>query len=206
MTGPLMTDIFRSMTTLIASALVVMGSPGPTNLSAAAVGAAFGVRRSAPYVVGLALGTLAVLAAVAAGFASLVSTVPMAALLIRIVGIAYILYLAWQIAIAPPLTTDTNDVSTPTLSAGFLLGVANPKAYFAISAVMASATLIPDEPVADVILKIGMLAALVALIQATWLLLGLLLARVMADPSRSRPINIGMALLLVASAIGSVLP
>jgi threonine/homoserine/homoserine lactone efflux protein len=156
--------------------------------------------------VGLALGTLAVLAAVAAGFVSLVSTVPMASLLIRIVGIAYILYLAWQIAIAPPLTTDTNEASTPTLSAGVLLGVANPKAYFAISAVLASTTLMPGEPVADAMLKIGMLAVLIVLIQATWLLLGLLLARLMADPSRSRPMNIGMALLLVASAIGSMWP
>lgn len=205
MIEPLTTDQARSLMTLLITAVVIMGSPGPTNLSAAATGAAFGIRRAMPYVAGLALGTMAVLAAAAAGFVSLVSAIPMAPLLIRILGIAYILYLAWQIASAPPLEAGVDDAAVPTFRGGVLLGIANPKAYFAISAVVASATLIPRDPAVDAILKTVALSIIIIAIQAAWLLLGLLLARLMTNPAWSRPINIGMALLLIASAVLSVL-
>ena len=190
---------------MLSTALVIMGSPGPSNLSAAAVGAAFGARRAAPYVVGLALGTMLVLLLVLAGFVSIVSAMPAAALAIRVLGALYILYLALQIATAPPVLATNADSRAPSFVGGVLLGIGNPKAYFAIAAVVAGVALLPDRPFADAVAKAVVLCVLIGFIQAGWLYLGVLLSSLMQAPKSARIINIGMAVALVASAIISVL-
>ena len=53
-----------SIGSLLLGSLVVMGSPGPTTTSLVALGSAFGVRRCLPYLLGVVLGTTAVLFAV----------------------------------------------------------------------------------------------------------------------------------------------
>ena len=88
---------------LILAAIVIMGSPGPSTISLTAVGAAFGHRRSLPYLLGLILGTTAVLLIVAAGLSALASAAPMAAPVLLVASGIYIAYLAYQIASAPPL-------------------------------------------------------------------------------------------------------
>ena len=50
---------------LVATALAVMGSPGPATISLTAAGSAFGVRRSLGYLTGIVAGTAVVLVAVA---------------------------------------------------------------------------------------------------------------------------------------------
>ena len=69
-------ELWRPLVSLILASLVVMGSPGPSTMSATAVGAAFGFRRSLAYLTGLILGTTAVLIAVAAGVVSMLMSVP----------------------------------------------------------------------------------------------------------------------------------
>src|SRR4051812_41633491 len=48
---------FAGVGTLLLTSLALMGSPGPSTVSVTAVGAAFGLRRSLAYVLGLILGT-----------------------------------------------------------------------------------------------------------------------------------------------------
>ena len=63
--------IWRPALTLILASVVIMGSPGPSTMSATAVGAAYGFRRSLLYACGLIVGTTAVLLAVAVGVVTL---------------------------------------------------------------------------------------------------------------------------------------
>jgi hypothetical protein len=49
---------------LLASAAALMASPGPATLSVAATAAAYGLRQSVPYVMGINLGTILVLLAI----------------------------------------------------------------------------------------------------------------------------------------------
>ena len=65
-----------SLLTLLGTALVVMGSPGPATISVTAVGGAFGVRRALPYLAGVVFGTTVVLLVVATGTASLLLSEP----------------------------------------------------------------------------------------------------------------------------------
>jgi threonine/homoserine/homoserine lactone efflux protein len=183
---------WHAVLALLMAALVVMGSPGPSTVSATAMGAAYGIRRSLRYVLGLIAGTTVVLLAVATGVVAMIVAVPQLARALTIAAALYILYLAWKIATAPPLAEQSSTIATPAFTGGFLLAVANPKAYIAIAAVFAASDAL--APIA----KITLLAAMIVLIHLAWLLAGVSLANLLRDPLLSRIINILLAVALVA--------
>lgn len=183
---------------LIVASLLVMGSPGPSTISVTAVGAAFGLRRSIAYMSGLVVGTIAVLLAVATGLVAILLAEPRLAPALLAASAAYILYLAFRIATAPPLSMSDERIAAPSFLGGVLLAVANPKAYVAISAVFAGSTLTPA-------LKIAVLSGMVVLIHLAWLLAGASFARVFHDPVWSRRVNLVFAAALVATTVYSVM-
>jgi len=189
---------------LLLSALLLMGSPGPATMSLAATGAAFGVRRGASYLVGIVLGTIAVLAVVATGVTGAVLSFPGVRPLIVGGAFVYILYLAYQIATASPPSAASSSDTQPSLFGGLLLGVANPKAYAAIGAVYASAVLVADRPYRDGALKIGLLTGVIVVVNAFWLVVGATLAEVLRRPRTARMVNLSFAALLVVSFALSV--
>jgi threonine/homoserine/homoserine lactone efflux protein len=189
---------------LVASALAIMGSPGPTTLSLVAAGSAYGARACVAYLAGLVLGTLVVLLAVAAGITAALLAVPALSTALVVVSAAYILWLAYHIATAPPLGAPAAGAAAPSLTAGVLLGVANPKAWVAIAAVFASATL-ASAAVADAAAKVALLSAIVVLIHVVWLAVGVSLAPLLRDPRRSRAVNLALATALVAAVALAVL-
>ncbi|WP_032809136.1 LysE family transporter [Mesorhizobium sp. WSM1293] len=105
MTEPLLLqpDLWRQLCALVLASAVIMGSPGPATISVTAVGAAFGLRHSLGYAWGIILGTIAVLLVVATGVMAVLTSMPKLAPLLALASAAYILYLAFKIATAPPL-------------------------------------------------------------------------------------------------------
>jgi threonine/homoserine/homoserine lactone efflux protein len=190
--------------TLIVSALALMGSPGPATISLTAAGSAYGVRRSAGYLAGICTGTWIVLVAVATGITGALLAVPSLRSALVIVAAAYILWLAYHVATAPPLAADRGEGRSPTLAGGTLLGVANPKAWVAIGAVFATAR-VAGSTAADAVIKVAVLTALIVAINALWLLAGASFAPMLRDPRRSRIVNIGLAVALVAATALAVL-
>ena len=192
--------------TLALASAALMGSPGPSTMSVVAVGAAFGLRRSLGYALGLILGTGVVLLAVATGVFAMLLSIPRLAPVLASASGAYILYLAVQIARAPPLTQQNAAAPVPSLAAGLLLAAANPKAYVAIAAVFASSRLAGLPPAAEALVKTAVLAGMIVLIHVGWLLAGASLARVLRDPLISRIINIALAGVLVVTSLIATLP
>jgi threonine/homoserine/homoserine lactone efflux protein len=184
--------------TLLLTSLAVMGSPGPATVSLTAAGSAFGVRRCARYLAGIITGTVAVLAAVAAGITATLLAVPGLGAVLAVTSAAYIAWLAYRIATAPPVTTEAAAGNPPSLAGGMLLGAANPKAWLAISAVFASARL-AASPITDATAKTLALSLMATLICSAWLLAGAWLAPVLRDPRRSRILNITLAVILVGA-------
>jgi threonine/homoserine/homoserine lactone efflux protein len=203
MSGP--NGLYYSILTLILASLVIMGSPGPSTISATAMGAAYGFRRSLGYVSGLIAGTVTVLLAVAAGVVAILLSVPHGALVLTVVSAVYILYLAYKIATAPPLSRRDDQVAAPAFSGGFLLAVANPKAYLAIAAVFAGVSLFQDQRLLDATAKIVLLTAMIIAIHILWLLVGASLARFLQNPRVSRIVNISLAILLILATVVAVL-
>jgi threonine/homoserine/homoserine lactone efflux protein len=193
-----------SVLPLVLTSLAIMGSPGPATISLTAAGSAYGVRRSLGYLLGIIVGTTVVLLAVATGVTATLLAVPALRTVLIGVSAAYLLWLAYHIATAPPLGNQTSNSPAPSLAGGTLLGIANPKAYVAIAAVYASAH-VGSRQVEDAAAKVVILAAMIVVINGTWLLIGSFFAPLLRDARRARIVNIGLATALVAATILAVL-
>ncbi|MDX8533772.1 LysE family translocator [Mesorhizobium sp. VK25A] len=190
---------WQQVLALVLAATVVMGSPGPATISVTAVGAAFGLRASLGYTWGVVLGTIAVLLIVAAGIVGMLASMPRMATALAILSAAYILYLAFKIATAPPLVERGSTATKPNFLGGFMLAVANPKAYVAIGAVFAGAASQADT--LGVSTRLLVLAAMIVAIHVVWLLAGTAFARFLRHPLASRIINLVFAATLVLTIL-----
>jgi len=205
MTDQLVAEFWRPLLALLLASTVVMGSPGPSTISATAVGAAFGFRGAMRYVSGLVVGTTAVLLAVALGVTAILFSIPGGARLLSIVAALYILYLAFKIATAPPLDAGGSEMPAPAFGSGFLLAIANPKAYLAIGAVFAGTPILVAAHALDAALKTVLLALMIVLIHLAWVTAGASLSRVLRHPLGSRIVNVTLAASLVAVTVVSFL-
>jgi threonine/homoserine/homoserine lactone efflux protein len=195
---------WSALPALLLTSLAIMGSPGPATVSLTAAGVAFGVRSSVRYLAGVITGTAVVLLAVAAGLTGALLAVPGVRPALIAVAVAYILYLAYHIATAPPLVTAPGAVAAPSFAGGLLLGIANPKAWVAIAAVFVSVRL-STHAVADAASKTVALTAMIVLINTAWLAAGAWVAPVLRDPVRSRRANVVLAAVLVLSTCAALL-
>jgi threonine/homoserine/homoserine lactone efflux protein len=188
---------------LVLTSLAIMGSPGPATISLTAAGSAYGVRRSLPYLGGIVTGTAVVLVAVATGITAALLAVPALRVVLLAVSVAYILWLAWHVATAPPLGPGTPAATGPKFAGGVLFGVANPKAWVAIAAVFASVRL-ADGAAGDAVAKVAVLSVMIVVINAAWLGVGASLAPLLRDPRRSRVVNVALAAALVVATVFAV--
>jgi len=187
-----------SVGTLVLISLAIMGSAGPATISLVAAGSVRGVRRSFPYLFGIIAGTTLVLVAVATGITAALLAVPRVGSVLIWISVAYILWLAYQIATAPPLSKLTGASNAFSLMGGAILGIANPKAWVAIAAVFASVHL-ADAPTDDAAAKIVVLTVMIIVICATWLVAGRSIAPLLRDPPRARLVNAALAVGLVGA-------
>ena len=187
------------------TSLALVGSPGPNTLSLTAIGAAFGPRRGVPYMLGLDLGMVAVVALVGSGLWAVLLSYPGIAPVVTVAATAYLIYLAYRIAMAPPIGATEVPARAPGPWAGVMLSLTNPKAYVSVAAVVSRYTLLPGRPVADEVLKGGLFLTLVVIVNVLWLAVGSLLARVVTNPRVGRWVNLSFAALLVVSVLAAFL-
>ncbi|WP_136090163.1 LysE family translocator [Auritidibacter ignavus] len=190
-----------SVDTLLALAgyaLVTSITPGPNNLMLLASGVNFGLRRTLPHLAGISTGFFVLVFSVALGFAQLFTTFPALYTLVRLVGAAYLVWLAWQIATAPSPTSENSQRRPMTCLGAAAFQWVNPKAW--VMAVSASANYLPAS--ID-LLQVCLIAAVYALVNAPsvamWALFGAQLRDWLGQPRTRRAFNIVMAILLVAT-------
>ncbi len=186
------------------AAVPLVLSPGPANVSLASVGVAYGFRRGLPYLAGILLGTLAVLVLVALGATGILLSRPVLAQTVKALALAYILYLAWRIATAPVTPGDTERTAVPSLWAGLLLALANPKAFAAIGAVYMGHQLVAGDVLRDAAWKMAALSFVIVLSGTVWLTFGALFSTLLRHAGVARAVNIAFAALLVIS-VGAAL-
>lgn len=201
---PSLPGLWRPLLSLILASLVVMGSPGPSTMSVTAVGAAFGFRRSLAYLTGLVLGTIAVLLAVSAGVLSMLMFWPRLAPVLVIASAIYIVHLAFKIATAAPLSSQSPEARAPSFVGGFLLAMANPKAYLAIAAVFAGTTLAVESRLVEATIKTAILAVMIFVIHLFWLTAGVSFSRLLRHPVASRIVNLMFAAILIATTVMAI--
>lgn len=183
----------------IAFAFVTSVTPGPNNMMLLASGVNFGLRRSLPHMFGISLGFMLLVASVGLGLGQLFEQVPMLYSVLRYLGAAYLLYLAWKIANsgAPNSQAPASGKPFSFLQAAAFQWV-NPKAW--IMAIGAITTYTPQE---NFVVNVLLIAALFALVNwpsvGLWTIAGSLLRNWLSNARALRTFNFCMALLLVAS-------
>ena len=174
-------------------------TPGPNNMMLMSSGLTFGWRRTLPHMLGVALGFVVMVFGVGLGLGALFQAVPQLYTALKIVSIAYLLWLAWKIANSGPVKEGAGTSGTPMT---FLQAAAfqwvNPKAW--VMAVTAISAYAPREAFfANIVLVSLLFGAINLPCISVWVMFGNLLRRFLRDPATVRWINIGMALALVAS-------
>jgi cysteine/O-acetylserine efflux protein len=180
--------------------LVTTFTPGPNNVSCAAMGALHGYRRSLPYLLGVGCGVFSVMLVVALLSASLLRVVPQLAVVLRYVGAAYILYLAYSILKAS-YTVKAEDARPLTFINGLLLQLLNPKLLvFSLtlftSLLTTSAYSLPELVLAALLLGLMSFAS-----GMLWAAGGTLISRVLHSRRAEQAVNIVLALFLVYTAL-----
>ncbi|ODC05472.1 lysine transporter LysE [Terasakiispira papahanaumokuakeensis] len=82
-------------------ALTMSATPGPNNMMLTASGAQYGFYRTLPHMLGISIGFMVLMVAVALGLGSLFQQWPILQQGLKVIGSAYLLWLAWKIAKAP---------------------------------------------------------------------------------------------------------
>lgn len=188
---------FEALTALTVFAFVSSSTPGPNNLMLMASGANFGYRRTIPHMLGISIGFMVMLFAVGAGLVQLFDQFPVIYTVLKIVSILYMLWLAWKIAHAAPVTKSAGTGTPMTFLAAAAFQWVNPKAW----AMALTAITVYMGNVSMVWLATGALIFAVVNLPSVsmWTIAGQQLQRFLTNPRRLRAYNWTMAALLVAS-------
>lgn len=186
---------------LVAFAFVSSITPGPNNLMLMTSGTNFGFVRTIPHMLGVSVGFTLMIVLVGAGLAKIFELYPLTHQILKYASCAYLIWLAWKIANAPPpgAKTDLEAKARPmTFIQAALFQWVNPKAWtMALTAV--SAYTLPTDPVVSLLIVAAVFGAINLPSVSSWTLLGMQLRRFLSDPLKLRIFNVTMALTLVAT-------
>jgi len=175
-------------------------TPGPNNAMLLASGVNYGFRRTVPHIAGVSLGCVAMLILVGLGLGKIFAAVPLIYGALRYAGAAYLLWLAWKIAQAGPMTDRQAGGRPMTFWQAAAFQWVNPKAWvMVVGAVSAYA---PREGFGQNVVVLALLLGLVNVPSiCVWAGFGTVLRPLLSHPGRVRVFNVTMALLLVLSLL-----
>lgn len=188
------------MLATISFILISTFTPGPNNISSAALGALHGFRKTLNYLYGITVGFFLVMLLCAWVSASLLNFFPQLESILRYVGAAYTLYLAFGILKASYSFEPGNSKPLGFIP-GFMLQLLNPK-LMVYSLTLFSTFLAPivGQPVlligAVVLLSLVSFAAI-----STWTLFGTIIKIYLHRPRARLIVNIALSLFLVYTAL-----
>lgn len=174
-------------------------SPGPNNTFLLSSGANFGLRKSVPYLNGIMAGLTGMMLALGAGLGVIFTTLPAVYQVLKWVGFAYIVWLAFLI-----VKSTSKSATAEAQYIGFFKSTTfqfvNPKAWVVVGSFMA--TFVPVGAgfgaTAFICLVFLVFTYPGALL---WAVAGQVLKDWLSRPSRRRAFNIVSAILLVLSMV-----
>ena len=189
-----------SLFSLISYILISSFTPGPSNISSASMAVLHGYRNTLKYQAGLAIGVFFLMLLNGLLSTTLLNIFPAIEPIMRYVGAAYILYLAFGILKASYTFTD-KDVKPLGVMPGFMLQILNPKltvyAFTLFSAFLASIT----RNIVLLVLACVLLAAISFCATSMWAIFGTAIKTYLHNPRLKIVVNIILSLSLVYTAI-----
>jgi len=192
---------------LIGFAFAMAATPGPNNTMVTASGATYGMARTLPLVSGIAIGVAAIMLIGAAFGASLVAD-PRIGVVLKWIGVVYLLWLAWKIASAEPEPAEadtTKSIGAVPLSfmQGVLFQFMNAKLWVIVSGAVVTYGRVSGETghLSPAVLFALVFGTMSFVSTIAWAALGASIGRLLASRRAIRAFNVAMAALLVSSLI-----
>lgn len=185
------------LSALAAFAFVTTVTPGPNNLMLLASGANYGFRKTLPHMLGIVIGLSSLILVVGGGLMALLDAYPALKMGLSVVSVMYLLWLAWKVASAAPLTSNDEKGAPMTLLQAAAFQWVNPKAWaMGLSAITLYAA---DTTLFSVFVVAGVFAVISFPAISVWAWFGMVVRQWLTSHLRYRVFNIAMAVLLVGS-------
>lgn len=197
------------MELIIAIALFAFSSaitPGPNNVMLMSSGVNFGIKRSLPHLTGICIGFPGMVLAIGLGLSAVFQAYPAIHIVIKYVGIAYLLYLSWLIANSSSKMEGKKSTQPFSFFQAAAFQWVNPKGWIMAVGAVATFTHVDSALTPQVITISAVFFAVAFPCAVIWLSFGVALKRVLKNARQQKIFNISMALLLVASIVPMVLP
>ncbi|MFI5447711.1 LysE family translocator [Polaromonas sp. UC242_47] len=196
---------WQEFTALLVLATAMSFSPGPNTALSTALAANHGLRRALPFVCAVPVGWGVLLSLCAAGLGALLLAVPLLSWAIKLVGVAYLLWLASKIVRSHQLS----QADAARLNVGFWQGAAlqfvNIKAWMLALAIVSGWIAGREEAALRFAVVLPVMLAYAFVSNLTYALAGSLLREWLSGPLGSGRrlvwFNRGMACVLVLTAI-----
>jgi threonine/homoserine/homoserine lactone efflux protein len=190
---------YEVLSALILFAFVSSITPGPNNLMLMASGANFGFLRTVPHMLGIGLGFTFMVLMVGAGLMQVFEAIPASHTVLKVLSIAYLLYLAWKIGNSSPVADQAATGTPMTFLQAAAFQWVNPKAWtMALTAISVYA---PDRTGWTIVLVAATFGAVNLPCVSSWTVIGQQMAKLLKSPRRLIAFNWTMAALLVLSII-----
>jgi len=171
-------------------------TPGPNNLMMMASGVNHGIRASLPHFFGICFGVPTMLLIAGTGLGFFFERFPMLHMAIQVVGVAYLLYLAWLIGSSAPASLDSAKRRPLSFFQAALFQWVNPKAWMMGTSAISAFTVVDANITVQISLVIGVFFVMAFPSAAVWLVFGVHLKKLLAKPSHQRVFNISMGFCL----------
>ncbi|MDF3125932.1 LysE family translocator [Rheinheimera sp. 1928-s] len=174
-------------------------SPGPVNLVSVSHGARYGVAKGLSFITGATLGFILLFLIIGFGLHHVLAALPLLTLLLQWLGIAFLLYLSYQLFSDNGELNNNSEAKAPDFITGALMQWLNPKAWLA--SLSGIAAYIPEASTEQLLLFASLYLPICWLSLAAWLWAGIVLRQYLQNPRSMRLLNKTLALLLAASCI-----
>ena len=174
-------------------------TPGPNNIMITASGANFGFRRTIPHLMGIVIGFPVMTLAIGVGLGEMFKTWPIVHTVLKYVGTAYLLYLAYRIATAARGGEAQSRGRPLTFLEAAAFQWANPKGWMMAVGAISAYTTVGGDPFLESLIIAVTFGVIAVPAVGVWAVFGVAVGRLLRSDRALRIFNLTMAALLVAS-------
>lgn len=140
--------------------IAMVSGPGPANMLLMSAALKYGAKKTIGFLIGVILSKQLIIWPIAVGINEVSKNFPEILLILKVLGIAYILWLTWKILLSR-ISSDDFQGEAPGFKVGLLVHPLNPKAWMMVTASIANYT----QPDKTSMLQIALIALIFFLSQ-----------------------------------------
>jgi threonine/homoserine/homoserine lactone efflux protein len=176
-------------------------TPGPNNVMVTTSGVNFGYKKTLPHILGITFGFPVMIVLIGLGLGSVFKSFPVIHHILKYIGAAYLLYLAWKIATFSSFDNNGDRNKPFTFLQAVLFQWVNPKAWIIAVGAIAAFTSVDNNVFFEVLLIAFVFFIVCFPCVSLWAFLGTNIKRLLTTDYYRKVFNISMACLLVLSLL-----